>query len=88
MDAIRKDFPILNRRIDGKPLIYLDSTATSLKPQAVLDAMDEYYTSYGANVFRGIYKISERATLAYESARERIAKFIGAKEKEEVIFTR
>ena len=54
MDAIRKDFPILNRRIDGKPLIYLDSTATSLKPQAVLDAMDEYYTLYGANVFRGI----------------------------------
>lgn len=88
MDTIRKDFPILNRRIDGKPLIYLDSTATSLKPQAVLDAMDEYYTSYGANVFRGIYKISEKATLAHEGARERIAKFIGAKEKEEVIFTR
>lgn len=88
MEAVRKDFPILNRRIDGKPLIYLDSTATSLKPQAVLDAMDEYYTAYGANVFRGIYKISEKATLAYEGARERIARFIGAKEKEEIIFTR
>ncbi len=85
---IRKDFPILNRSIDGKPLIYLDSTATSLKPQSVLDAMDTYYEEYGANVFRGIYKISERATEAYEGARAKIAKFIGVKDSEEVLFTR
>ncbi|MBI5448857.1 cysteine desulfurase [Candidatus Gottesmanbacteria bacterium] len=88
MRLVRKDFPILNRHIDGKPLIYLDSTATSLKPQMVLDAMDGYYASYSANVFRGIYKISERATSCYESARERIARFIGAKKKDEIIFTR
>ncbi len=85
---IRKDFPILQKLIDGKPLVYLDSTATSLKPQIVLDAMDDYYTSYGANVFRGIYKISEKATAAHEGAREKIAQFIGAKQKEEIVYTR
>lgn len=85
---IRKDFPILAHTIDGKPLIYLDSTATSLKPQYVLDSMDTYYRQYGANVFRGIYKISERATSEYEDARRRIGLFIGAKDVSEVIFTR
>jgi cysteine desulfurase / selenocysteine lyase len=85
---IRKDFPILQRKIDGKPLVYLDSTATSLKPQYVLDAMDGYYREYGANVFRGLYKISERATAAYEDARKRIGLFIGAKDVGEVIFTK
>lgn len=85
---IRKDFPQLKRIINGKPIVYLDSTATSLKPQSVLDAMDEYYTTYGANVFRGIYTISEQATYAYENARERIARFINAPRTEEVIFTR
>lgn len=85
---IRKDFPILQRKIDGKPLVYLDSTATSLKPQYVLDAMDGYYREYGANVFRGLYKISERATAAYEDARRRIGLFIGAKDVGEVIFTK
>lgn len=85
---LRADFPILQKKIDGKPLVYLDTTATSLKPRAVLDAMDEYYRRYGANVFRGIYKISERATQAYEGARERIAAFIGASDIREVIYTR
>lgn len=88
MSDIRKDFPLLKRKINGKPIIYLDSTATSLKPQSVLDAADAYYTEYGANVFRGIYKISEQATLAYEDAREHIAAFIGAPTPEEVIYTR
>lgn len=85
---IRKDFPLLRHKINGKPIVYLDSTATSLKPQAVLDAQNEYYTKYGANVFRGIYKISEKATTAYEDARKRIAQFIGAKDSLEVIYTR
>ena len=85
---IQKDFPILQKKINGKRLVYLDSTATSLKPQSVLDTMDEYYTSYGANVFRGIYSISEKATQAYEGARVRIAKFIGAPDPRDVIFTR
>ncbi len=90
MDAqkIRRDFPILQRNIDGKRLVYLDSTATSLKPQVVLDAMDTYYREYGANVFRGIYKISEKATAAYEGARRRIAAFIGASDPAEVLYTR
>lgn len=86
--TIRKDFPILEQNIDGKPLVYLDSTATSLKPRHVLDAERDYYTTYGANVFRGIYKISEKATEAYEGARGRIASFIHAPKPEEVIFTR
>jgi cysteine desulfurase / selenocysteine lyase len=86
--AIRKDFPILMRHINGKPLVYLDSTATSLKPRSVLAAENGYYTKYGANVFRGIYKISEKATQEYESARGRIAAFINAAQTEEVIYTR
>ena len=81
-------FPLPKRKIDGKPLVYLDSTATSLKPQSVLDATDKYYEEYGANVFRGIYKISERATAEYEGARRRIAAFIGARDPAEVIYTR
>lgn len=85
---IQKDFPILQKKINGKRLVYLDSTATSLKPKRVLDAMDEYYTSYGANVFRGIYSISEKATHEYEDARVRIATFIGAQQPKDVIFTR
>lgn len=86
--AVRKDFPILNELIDGKPLIYLDSTATSLKPQSVLDAMKRYYSKYTANINRGIYKISEEATVQYETAREKVAAFIHARSKEEIVFTR
>src|SRR3972149_7497818 len=84
---IRKDFPILSRPIHGKPLVYLDSTATSLKPRSVLTALNDYYTTYGANVFRGIYKISEQATKEYEDARKKVAAFIGA-DRDEVIYTR
>lgn len=88
LTTILGDFPLLKRKINGKPIVYLDSTATSLKPQSVLDATDAYYKEYGANVFRGIYKISEQATLAYEDARRRIASFIGAPNPDEVIYTR
>jgi len=87
-DIIRKDFPQLTRMINGKSIVYLDSTATSLKPQAVIDKENEYYTKYTANVFRGIYTTSEEATAAYENARELTASFIGAKSAEEVVFTR
>jgi cysteine desulfurase / selenocysteine lyase len=87
MNNVRKDFPIFSSLQDGKPLIYLDSTATSLKPQQVIDAQDEYYSKYTANVFRGIYRISEKATLEYENARAIIATFIHAK-TEEILFTR
>jgi cysteine desulfurase/selenocysteine lyase len=85
---IRKDFPFFQRRINGKPIVYLDSAATSLKPEAVLRAMGEYYTQYTANIHRGIYTISEEATRAYDTARKKVAEFIGAKQTEEVIFTR
>jgi cysteine desulfurase / selenocysteine lyase len=86
--AVRADFPILDRRINGKPLVYLDSAATSQKPAAVLEAMDDYYRRYNANPHRGVYTISEEATAAYESARQRVASFINAGSPKEVIFTR
>jgi len=87
VDRIRRDFPQLKRTINGKKIVYLDSTATSLKPQSVIDKVNEYYTCYTATVFRGIYTTSEEATAAYENAREKIAHFIHAK-PEEIVFTR
>lgn len=85
---IKKDFPIFKRHINGKPIIYLDSTASSLKPQKVLDAINEYYTKFSVNIFRGVYKLSEEATAKYEQARAKIAKFIGSSNPAEVVFTR
>ena len=85
---IREDFPIFNRLIKGKPLVYLDSTATTQKPISVLQAMDGYFRNYNANVHRGVYTISEEATQAYESARDRVARFINARKRESIIFTR
>ena len=72
----RGDFPILDRKVHGKPLVYLDNSATSQKPRAVLDALDDYYTRLNANVHRGLHTLSEEATNAYEAARERVARFI------------
>jgi cysteine desulfurase / selenocysteine lyase len=86
--AVRADFPILSRQINGRPLVYLDSAATSQKPAVVIDAMDDYYRRYNANPHRGVYTISEEATAAYESARQRVATFINARSPKEVIFTR
>jgi len=85
---IQKDFPHLKRTIHGKRIVYLDSTATSLKPQQVIDKENEYYTKYNANVFRGIYTTSEEATAEYEKAREITATFIGAASSDEIVFTR
>ena len=84
----RKDFPILHQEINGHPLIYFDNAATSQKPTQVLDAVRRYYEHDNANVHRGIHELSNRATLAYESARERTAKFIHAASAKEIIFTR
>jgi cysteine desulfurase/selenocysteine lyase len=86
--AIRDDFPILAQRVHGKPLVYLDSAATSQKPRQVLDAYLQFYEEYNANVHRGVYSIAERATAEYEAARAKVARFIGAAGPEEVIFTR
>lgn len=86
---IREDFPILKREVrPGVPLIYLDSTATSQKPQVVIDAMDAYYRQTNANIHRGVHTLAEEATAAYEHAREAIARFISAQSTREVIYTR
>ncbi len=86
--ALREDFPILNQRVHGKPLIYFDNAATSQKPRAVIDALVHYYEHDNANVHRGIHELSNRATAGYEAARARAAKFINAKSSDEIIFTR
>lgn len=88
IQTIRKDFPILSRKVHGKPLVYLDSAATSQKPLAVIEATDKYYREYNANVHRGIYAISEEATAAYEGAREKVRTFINAPSVEEIVYTR
>jgi cysteine desulfurase/selenocysteine lyase len=87
-EEIRKDFPILSRQVHGKQLVYLDSTASSQKPVAVLDAMDTYYRSYNANIHRGVYAISEEATAAMDKARLKVARLINARQSKQVVFTR
>jgi cysteine desulfurase/selenocysteine lyase len=86
--SIRSDFPILQERPHGKPLVFLDSAASSQKPVQVIDAMDDYYRRYHANIHRGIYHISELATEAYEEARSKVARFIGSPCAAECIFVR
>ena len=88
VQAIRSEFPVLGREINGKKLVFLDSAASSQKPIPVLEAMDKYYRTSHANVHRGIYRLSEEATDAYERARDRIARFINAPSRKELIFTR
>lgn len=86
-EKIREEFPILSREIYGKPLVYLDSGATAQKPVAVIDAVNRMHCELNANIHRGVHYLSEEATALYEEARERIRSFIGAAEKEEVVFT-
>src|SRR6267143_2144074 len=86
--ALRKDFPILDQKVHGKPLIYFDNAATSQKPRTVIDALVHYYEHDNANVHRGIHELSNRATTAYEAARARTAKFINARSADEIVFTR
>jgi cysteine desulfurase/selenocysteine lyase len=88
MKDIRKDFPILDREINGNRLVYLDNAATSQKPKQVIEAISEYYSNHNANVHRGIHTLSEEATKMYEDARKKVAKFIGAPHPEEIIFTK
>jgi len=87
-ERIRADFPILRQSMNGRPLVYLDSAATSQKPQIVIDALVRYYEQYNANVHRGIYRIAEQATEAYEAARAKVAGFINAGSPAELVFTR
>ena len=88
VDAIRRDFPILHQQVNGKPLVYLDNAASSQRPQAVIDAISSYYERDHANVHRGVHTLSQRATDAYEGAREVIRQFINAADTKEVIFVR
>ncbi len=86
--AVRQQFPVLQREVKGKPLIYFDNAATSQKPKAVIDALVDYYTGYNANIHRGIHTLAEEATAAFEATRETVKEFIGAASTEEIIFTR
>ncbi len=89
VDAVRADFPILHQEHHaGVPLIYLDNAASSQKPLKVIEALDDYYRRYNANVHRGVHKLSEEATAAYEEARKKIRRFINAASRREIIFTR
>src|SRR5437879_2877223 len=87
-EKLRADFPILDQKVHGQPLVYFDNAATTQKPLAVLDALRQYYERDNANVHRGIHELSNRATTAFESARSRAAQFINARSAEEIIFTR
>jgi cysteine desulfurase/selenocysteine lyase len=87
-ELVRKDFPILSRVIDGKPLVYLDSAATAQKPKRVIDAVTRFYLETNANVHRGVYHLSQEATDAFEAVRSKAARFIGAKSEREIIFTK
>lgn len=88
VEAIRSDFPILKTKMNGKPLVYLDNAATSQKPEWVIRALDEYYRTYNANIHRGIYKISEKATEEYINSKLKVAKFINASSMREIIYTK
>ena len=88
VELIRKDFPILQRTVHGKPLVYLDNAATSQKPHAVIDALVEYYERYNANIHRGLHTLAEESTARYEGTREKVRRFINAPTVESVIFTR
>jgi len=86
--AVRDDFPILRRQVRGKPLVYLDNAATTQKPQQVIDRIVRYYTQENSNVHRGVHYLSEIATVAYESVRTTVKRFINARDEKEIVFTR
>ena len=88
LERIRRDFPILARQIHGRPLVYLDNAATTQKPQAVIDAVSEYYAAYNSNVHRGVHTLSEEATNAYDEARHTVARFLHADNENEIVFVR
>jgi cysteine desulfurase/selenocysteine lyase len=88
VQKVRADFPILSRKIRGKPLVYLDNAATTQKPQAVIDALIRYYTAENANIHRGVHTLSEEATESYEQARADVQRFLNAADAREIIFVR
>src|ERR1700731_928467 len=89
VEGIRKDFPILERKVgEGREVVYLDSAASSQKPRQVIDAMTDYYERHHSNVHRGVHALAEEATALYEGARDKVAAFINAPSRDEVIFTK
>jgi len=89
IESIRNDFPILKRKVHkDKPLVYLDNAATTQKPIQVIEAISNYYLNYNSNIHRAVHELAEEATLAYETTRDKIAKFINAKNREEIVFVR
>jgi cysteine desulfurase/selenocysteine lyase len=88
VDRVRADFPVLGRVVHGRPLAYLDNAATAQKPRPVIETLDRYYREYNANIHRGVHRLSEEATAAYEAARERIRGFINARSTHEVVWVR
>ena len=87
-ERYRKDFPILNEKIYGKPLVYLDNAATTQKPKPVIEALDRYYSAGNANIHRGIHYLSQKATDAYDDARTTIQQFLHARDSREIVFVR
>lgn len=88
VDRVRADFPILQTRVNGKPLVYLDNAATTQKPAAVIEAIEQYYRSQNANIHRGVHHLSQVATEAYEQARRKVARFLNARSEREIVFVR
>jgi cysteine desulfurase/selenocysteine lyase len=88
VERVRREFPILHQKVNGKPLVYLDNAATSQKPESVLRALDKYYREYNSNIHRGVHYLSERATQAYEQARQASQRFINAGDPNEIVFVR
>src|SRR5947208_16806762 len=85
--SLRKDFPILDQKVHGYPLVYFDNAATTQKPRAVIEALSHFYGRDNANVHRGIHELSNRATAAFEAARQRAARFVNPRSADEIIFT-
>ena len=85
---IREDFPVLRERVYGKPLIYLDNAATTQKPRAVIETIDRFYSRENANIHRGVFCLSEKATQCYEGARHKVKVFLGAASDKEIVFVR
>ena len=86
--SFKNDFPILNQKVNGLPLIYFDNAATSQKPNCVLETLDNYYSNYNSNVHRGVHELSQQATNAYEASRETVSKFIGSRKSNQIVFTK
>src|SRR5882762_3248016 len=88
VERVKNDFPILNRKVNGKRLVYLDNAATTQKPKVVIDALVDYYSRYNANVHRAVHQLSIEATETYENSRKKLAKFINSPSAQQVVFTR